>query len=246
MARAPTIDLGELRVRLDQMTERIVSRLKDRSRFPLNEAVYRVDAIPIVGRTGISFLQFSLEGLEAYHASLGRYDYPDQYPLLGHEPPASPVTRVVTQPDVSRRAIDVGEHLISFYLETLPRLCRGGDDPNTYGETVYVDADLIQLINERINVGRYVAEAKATSDPSIYAIRHDARQVEARLKDARREEALLASVGAIAERYELDPNVVQTIFQWIMEQTLRVEVEYLRGTDGEALTPPPRAGEGEG
>ena len=44
------LDLNELRVRLDQMTERIVSRLKDRSRFPLNETVYRPDAVPIVGR----------------------------------------------------------------------------------------------------------------------------------------------------------------------------------------------------
>ena len=231
MGTGATIDLGELRVRLDQMTERIVSRLKDRSRFPLNEAVYRVDAIPIVGRSGISFLRFSLEGLEAYHASLGRYDYPDQYSLLGRDLPASPVTRVVTQPDVSRRAISVGENLIAFYLETLPNLCKGGDDPNTYGETVYVDADLLQLINERINVGRYVAEAKVTSDPSIYAIRHDAHLVEAKLKDARREDALLVSVGATAERYELDPQVVQTIFRWIIEQTLRVEVEYLQGID---------------
>ena len=79
MAAGSTIDLGELRVRLDQMTERIVSRLKDRSRFPLNEVVYRIGGVAIAGRDGVSFLQFALEGLEAYHASLVRYAYPDQY-----------------------------------------------------------------------------------------------------------------------------------------------------------------------
>ena len=235
MSTGVSIDLGELRVRLDQMTERIVSRLKDRSRFPLNESVYRVDAIPIVGRSGISFLQFSLEGLEAYHASLGRFAYPDQYPVLGRDLPPSPVTRVVTQPDVSRRAISIGDGLVSFYLQTLPRLCSPGDDPNTYGETVYVDADLLQLVNERINVGRYVAEAKATSDPSIYAIRHDAQLVEERLKDARREEALLAAVEGIAERYALDPSVVRAVFRWIIDETLRVEVAYLQGVDAQGV-----------
>src|SRR3712207_2238334 len=118
-----TIDLGQLRIRLDQMTERIVSRFKDRSRFVLNESVYTADAVEIAGRRGISFLQFSLEGLEAYHASLGRFHYPDQYPVLGRELPPSPVARVVTKPDVSRRAISIGDGLIAFYLQILPRLC---------------------------------------------------------------------------------------------------------------------------
>lgn len=76
------IELGELRVKLDQMTERIVSRFKDRSRFPLNEVVYKPDGVSVVGRSGISLLQFAVEGLETYHASLGRYDYPDQYPYI--------------------------------------------------------------------------------------------------------------------------------------------------------------------
>ena len=232
MALKGTIDLGELRVRLDQMTERIVSRLKDRSRFPLNEAVYRVDAIPIVGRSGISFLQFSLEGLEAYHASLGRYDYPDQYPVLGRDLPRSPVTRVVTQPDVSRRTISIGDGLIAFYLQMLPRLCPPGEDPNDYGETVYVDADLLQLLNERINVGRYVAEAKLESDPSMYAIRHDTGELERRLKDAGREAALLTAVEGIAARYELDAGFVRAMFRWIIDETLRVEIAYLQGDVG--------------
>ncbi len=229
-----SINLGELRVRLDQMTERIVSRLKDRSRFPLNEAVYRVDAIPIVGRSGISFLQFSVEGLEAYHASLGRFNYPDQYPVLGRDLQPSPVTRVVTQPDVSKRTISIGDGLIAFYLQMLPRLCPPGDDPNHYGETVYVDADLLQLLNERINVGRYVAEAKLESDPSMYAIRHDTGELERRLKDARREAALLTAVEGIAARYELDPGVVRAMFRWIIDETLRVEIAYLQGEDVEA------------
>lgn len=224
-----TIDLGELRVRLDQMTERIVSRLKDRSRFALNQAVYRPGAVEIAGRVGLSFLEFSLEGLEAYHASLGRFNYPDQYPVSGAALPASPVTRTGSRPAIDRRAISIRDNLLTFYLGVLPGLCPPGDDPANYGETVYVDADLLQLLHERINVGRYVAEAKLRADPSVAASRHDPDLLASKLRDSRREEALIAAVRATAERYVLDPDVVEQIFRWIVEETLRVEVAYLQG-----------------
>jgi chorismate mutase len=223
------IDLGELRVRLDQMTERIVSRLKDRSRFVLNQAVYTPGAVEIAGRAGISFLEFSIEGLEAYHASLGRFDYPDQYPVSGVNLPASPVRRTGSRPSVDRRTISIRDDLLAFYLDVLPRLCPPGDDPSNYGETVYVDADLLQLLHERINVGRYVAEAKLRSDPSVAASRHDPDLLASKLRDSGREEALIAVVRATAERYALDPDVVEQIFRWIIDETLRVEVAYLQG-----------------
>jgi chorismate mutase len=225
-----TIDLGGLRVRLDQMTERIVSRLKDRSRFALNQAVYVPGAVEIADRTGISFLDFSLEGLETYHASLGRFDQPDQYPVFGINLPVSPVRRgASTKPGVDRRTISIRENLLAFYLSVLPKLCPPGDDPDNYGETVYLDADLLQLLHERINIGRYVAEAKVRTDPSVAASRHDAALLSSRLRDSRREEALIAAVRATAQRYELDPEVVEQLFRWIIEETLRVEVAYLQG-----------------
>lgn len=223
------LELSELRVRLDQMTERIVSRLKDRSRFPLNEIVYRPGGVAISGRSGISFLEFALEGLEAYHASLGRYDYPDQYGVVGAEPAASPVTRSVSLPSLPKLQINVRDDLLAFYQRLLPDLCARADDPDTYGETVYLDADLLQLLHERINVGRYVAEAKLRSDPSVGASRHDAALLSSKLRDSRREEALIAAIRATADRYELDPEVVERIFRWIIEETLRVEVAYLQG-----------------
>ena len=221
-----TIDLGGLRVRLDQMTERIVSRLKDRSRFALDAA--RMSEV--LRRTGISFLDFSLEGLEAYHASLGRFDQPDQYPVFGVNLPTSPVRRgASSKPGVEQRTISIKDDLLAFYLSVLPCLCQPGDDPDNYGETVYLDADLLQLLHERINVGRYVAEAKLRSDPSVGASRHDAALLSSKLRDSRREEALIAAIRATADRYELDPEVVERIFRWIIEETLRVEVAYLQG-----------------
>ena len=226
------LQLSELRVHLDQMTDRIVSRLKDRSRFPLNEAVYEPDGVPIRGRRGTSFLQFALEGLEGYHSSLGRYDFPDQYPLFSAPAPDAVVSRTVSKPAIPRLAIATRDDLLAYYQTLLPRLCRPGDDPNTYGETVYADSDLLVLMNERVNVGRYVAQVKADREPSIFDDIANAERLEARLKDATRENALLVTVRGVAARYELDPKVVEGVFRWIIQETMLVEIEFLRQVAG--------------
>jgi chorismate mutase len=224
-------DLSEVRVRLDQMTERVISRLKDRSRFPRNRPVYEPGGVPIVGRNGISFLQFSLEGLEAYHASLGRFAYPDQFPLSSHAGYQSPVQRTVAQAGTRPVDIPIGDELVAFYIATLDGLCLPGEDPGTYGETVYVDADLLNLLHERVNVGRLVAEAKA-ADPAIPDALDDPVRLSEILRDRNREEALLDSVEQTAERYQLEPAIARRVFRWIIDETLALEVAYLQRVRG--------------
>ncbi|MGD9933856.1 MAG: chorismate mutase [Dehalococcoidia bacterium] len=221
-------DLSDLRVRLDQMTERILSRLKDRSRFPGNPAVYEPGGVPVEGRSGISLLDFALEGLEIYHASLGRYSYPDQYRLTAAEVNASPVQRTVAavrDPDV---AIQLRDNLLTYYRELVQRLSAPGEDASTYGETAYVDADLLNLLNERINVGRQVAKSKAVSNPSLGDIVNDGEALTALLRDEAREQRLLETVEATAMRYSLDPAIARGVFRWIIDETLALEVAYLQ------------------
>ncbi len=226
------VQLSELRIRLDQMTERIVSRLKDRSRFPLNSPVYQPGAVPVSGRTGISFLEFSLEGIEAYHASLGRYSYPGEYPIFSARLPEPQVARTVRMPTLPPFQIAIKDDLFAFYLGILPQLCQPGEDPDTYGETVYVDADLMELLHERINVGRYIAQAKLDADPTLRHLAQDVQALAARLRDPEREQALLGSAQAAAERYQVSPAMVERVFRWIMEETVVVEVSYVRGLAG--------------
>jgi chorismate mutase len=225
---APVAQLADIRVRLDQMTHRIVSRLKDRSRFPFNEAVYRADAIPIAGRSGVSLLEFAVEGLEAYHASLGRYAYADQHPVLGSSLPESRVERSVPPTTLAAVPISTADGLLSFYRGLLPDLCTPGSDPSSFGETAYVDADLLSLLNERVNVGRYVAQAKLYTDPSIRAVVQDGWALDARLRHREREEAVVASARDSAERYDLKPELAERVFRWIIDETTRVEVVYIQ------------------
>jgi chorismate mutase len=227
-------DLATLRQRLTKMTDRILMRLHDRAGFPLNAPVYRRGAIP-VGERNVSLMEFALEGLEAYHASLGRFEYPDQHPLTSTPLPASTARRVVDA-GIPRATIELRETLLAFYVEDiLPRLCAPGDDATAYGETAYVDADLLALLHERINVGRQVAFAKASSDPAVRDAVADEAALTERLRDRAREQELLADVRDRARRYELDPDLAAYVFAWIIEQTIRVEVAYLQN-----LEPGPR------
>lgn len=219
-------ELGELRIKLDQMTERISSRFKDRSRFPLNETVYQPGGVSIAGRPGISLLQFAIEGLESYHASLGRYDYTDQHPVLGLNLPISRVERTVKQTPLPQININISNSLISFYKDLMLKYCKPGDNPESYGETAYIDADLIQLIHERVNIGRFVADAKGRNDPTIYQLTSD-DELLTKLKDRTREEALIERVRGSAETYQFDPNMAEEAFRWMIDRTIDIEIAYI-------------------
>jgi len=227
---APALDLSVVRLKLTKMTDRILMRLHDRAGFPLNRPVYEPGAIEIPSRPGISLFAYAIEGLEAYHASLGRYDFPDQFPLSAagqsgaettrRTPPAAPSAKV----EIHLRA-----DLEAFYTgEVLPRLCAEADDPNSYGETAYCDADLLELLNERINVGRDIALAKVQREPDLLHLLADDTTLAERLTDRAREENVLADAATAAERYSLDPALARFVFRWIIDRTLALEVEYLQ------------------
>lgn len=223
-----TIELGELRQKLDLMTERILNLFKDRLRLPLNEVIYEPDGVPIEGRPGISLFQFALEGLEAYYASLGRYNYPDQFPVLDSVLHESRVSRVVNQQPLAHARIDVGNDLCVFYVGLVSKYCRQGSDPNTYGSTAYLDARLVELIHERVNIGRYVAEAKTSKDLTIYQAVNDPNLLLVKLKDRTREEELVAKARMLAEVNNLDPQMAEEVFRWMIDTTLFIEISYLQ------------------
>lgn len=220
-------ELNDLRVTLDQMTERITSRLKDRSRFEVNPDIYAPGAVAIVDRNGISLVEFALEGLEAYHASLGRFDDGDQYPVFGRNlPPASVAGQPTRDESILRDDLSSAGDLIPFYQGLVEDHCEPGDSPEHHGETAYIDADLIQMMHERINVGRRVAEIKGRQDATLYECETD-EEIESKLRDEVREAKLLTKVAGIAERYDLEPSFATDAFEWIIAKTIQLEIEYV-------------------
>lgn len=226
------MDLPSIRTRIDRLSEQIVGRLKDRSYFPHNSAIYRVGGVTIAGGDPTSFLEYSLAGLERYHASLGRYSYPEQSPLRSTPPAEIPVQRVVETIAIPQTELHVWEALLAYYEQLLPQLCSAGEDPQTYGETVYVDADLLVRLHERMIIGRYVAHTKAERYPDVLQLLHDPEALRAALVDPAREQLVLANAAMLAEKYRLPAPLVQEVFAWIMQQTLALEVRYLRQVHG--------------
>jgi chorismate mutase len=204
------------------MTDRLLMRLHDRAGFPLNRPVYEPGGVPIPGRPDVSLFSFAIEGLEAYHASLGRFEHPDQFPLSEAGRPRTP------SPD-ERVQIALREDLEAFYTgEVLPRLCEDAVDPGNFGETAYVDADLLELLNERIHIGRDIALAKVAREPDLWEIVRDEESLKERLTDKERERLVIEDAGLAAERYGLDRELSRFVFEWIISRTLHLEVEYLQ------------------
>ena len=224
------VPLDSLRSKLGKMTERIIFRLEDRSGFPFNPPEYEPGAITIVGKSNTSFLEFAIQGMEEYHVSLGRYEYPDQFPIMRSLPPPTMARRLVGIPALPYVGINLKDKLLPFYRDiVLPQLCELKDDPDTYGETVYLDADVLELLNERINVGRYVARAKVEEDPSIWDIVSDSGELIKKLRDHNQEERIIGSVNLAADKYGLRRDLAGVVFRWVIEQTIGVEVAYLQG-----------------
>lgn len=220
-------NLKEVRIKLDQMTEKIISRLKDRSRYKINSKVYKRDAIPIKNRKNISFFEFSLEGLEKYHASLGRYKFPDQFPITKCRL-LSKTKRNTPNSFIENIQIDIRNEVIKYYISSLKDFCRKGEDAYTYGETVYCDADIVELLHERINLGRYVAQLKLKTNP-ILLKKENREKLEHLLRDKKREKKIINKVVKLAKRYNFPSSVAKNYFRWIIDETTKVEVEYLKG-----------------
>ena len=220
------LNLKELRIKLDQLTERIISRLKDRSRCKLNAKVYQKNVLPIKNRKNISFFEFALEGLENYHASLGRYKFPDQYPIF-HPRLMTAVKRKIPFSPVVKVKIDFSKEIIKFHLNSLKKFCALGDDSSVYGETVYCDADIIELLNERINLGRFIAQVKLKNGFLLQGIKSK-KQLEKRLRNLKREKEIIKKVKEIARKYTFPTKITEEYFRWIIKETIKIEIEYLK------------------
>lgn len=185
----PDMDLPDLRRRIDLWNDLIVNRLRDRARFPVNATIYRHGAIPIEGRPEASLLEFALEGLERYHASLGRFSFPDQQPLISQSLPESPIVRRGTLPSLPVVDLPVRLNLMRFYSDLIGELCPPGEDGQTFGEAAYMDAEILLNLYQRVNVGRFVAQVKLEMEPDLIGLVSQPAVLRERLTNRAREQA---------------------------------------------------------
>ena len=227
--------LNGYRNKFDVMTERIVSKLKERSRFPQNRSIYIPDAGPIKGREGASFFEYAVEGLEKYHAKLGRFDHEDQTPIMLDNKQEiesvdfyTKVEQEMKQPFLNKVSLDikVNSDILDFYPKFAVKLGMAGEDKTTFGETAYCDADIVEIVNERINLGKFIAESKLKGD-ALMLWRADEKTLLEKIRNPGREHEIIENVKKLSDRYQLDKDLAEEFFKWIIDETLKVELDYL-------------------
>jgi len=123
----------------------------------------------------------------------------------------------------------VGERIIGFYQNWVNDACTQGDQPDTYGETVTADVNALLAIMERVNLGKSVAEAKFLKEPEAFKQTQGNRQAMLELlvkKD--REAQVLELASNLAQRYELATEHALSTFNFMIDTTIDIEIDYLR------------------
>jgi chorismate mutase len=224
----PDLDLQDsIRPGLDILANEIVIALKKRTRFARNEPLYQPGLVR--SDRSISLLLYALNREERCHAELGRYTFASQESftdvsmiesVINRDSPISPIIRVPSK---------VGGKILRFYQQWIAEACVEGDEPNSYGETVTADVNALLSIMERINLGKLVAESKYLELADEFrATRGNRDEMLALIVRKDREKHVLDIATRLAEHYHLETNLAIKVFDFMIETTVDVEVDYLQ------------------
>lgn len=220
------INLVELRIKIDQINERIISGLKQRSRYPINQGIYSKDFIK-----DHTWFLYRLKKEQDIDSQFGRFLYSDQAPMFfKKEELDKPVTarKAPKINGLTHIKIDKSKKILEAYREIVKKICTNREDENSYGETAKLDVDNILAINERVlGLGEQVAEYKIESDPEILKEK-DKSKIRSSLVIPQREQEVLLSAKEIAKKYDLGHEKELCDFiKEIIDITTDAEVEYI-------------------
>jgi len=223
----PDLDLqSSIRPGLDILANEIVIGLKKRTRFHQNLHLYQPGLVN--GNPDVALLDYELNRVESLHAELGRYTFASQEsytdvsgvsPVIKRQTPQSPIMRVSS--GASTRILD-------FYKSWVGKSCPNGEKPETYGETVTADTNVLLSIIERVNLGKLVAESKFLElTPQFLQAEGNREKMLALIVRKDREEKVLALAENLAKHYDANVENIMDVFRFMITTTVDIEVEYL-------------------
>jgi chorismate mutase len=219
------VNLSELRERLDQMNERIISGLKARSKYPCNLATFEEKFYGYE-----SWVIYRLKREQDIDSEFGRFLYPEQIPFiyLKNQLTKPKVKGPVTLKGIKPIHIDLSKEIIQLYKSTLCEICTGGNNPNTYGETTKIDVNNLLELNERIlGLGENVAYYKINKNPELLKIssREELRKL---LLVPEREKEVLTKTVLYAHKYEFPHlEAIKNFTQKLIDLTTTAEIEFI-------------------
>ena len=216
--------IDNLRLKLDQMSERIVSGLKDRSRYVISNGVYSEEFF-----NGMSWFKYRLFREQSLDSEFGRYEFEDQHPLLfSKEQLAMPkIPRPHAELGIAHVSVDNGLNILTLYRETIAKICNAGEDPDNYGEIAKLDVNNVLTLYERISgYAAKVAEYKIEKEPRT--LHFDPEFLRSYLTDEEREKQVIVYALKLAHKELLpNPEIMPDFFRTIINMTMDVEVDYI-------------------
>lgn len=221
-----TIDLSDLRIKLNQMTEKIISGLKDRSRYSLNSGAYTEEF-----SDGLTWFEYRLKREQDIDSEFGRFEFSDQSPVNFSKEQLAKTKkpRQIPKFEVRIKNIDMSKEIIGIYKEILPKICESGEKKENFGETVKCDVNNVLLLNERINgLGRQVAESKIQENSHILDCKSD-EDIKKLLVHPKREQEVINKAAEISKKYELNnEESIKLFFRKLIDLTVKVQIEYIK------------------
>ncbi|KAI9826072.1 MAG: chorismate mutase aro7 [Thelocarpon impressellum] len=213
------LDLSHIRFQLIRLEDTITFHLIERVQFPLNRTIYMPGALQLPD-TGLSFLDWMLQGQERLHSMVRRYQSPDEYPFFP-QVLETPILKPLDYPRILHpNSVNVNEKLKRSYTEhILPAACTRferedrGEGQENYGSAGTCDVACLQALSRRVHFGKFVAEAKFRQESERFTrliLAEDRAGIAAAITDDKVEKKVLERLGLKAKTYGTDPALGAT------------------------------------
>ena len=236
------LEIAAIRRALNRMEETIIFALIERAQFKTNAIIYKPGVFRSHLSSDESLMGYLLRETEIVHARMRRYTSPQDEPFFPDLPDPVLPPRLQDQNPLRPNSITVNDEIRAVYeRETVPTLCRRGDDGH-YGSSSVCDVTCLQAISGRVHYAKFVAESKYQDDPATYDAYIEANNEDALMSlitDSAVEANVLGRVHRKAEAYGQEPGVASTeakisarivtdlYSQWVIPLTKKVEILYL-------------------
>jgi len=219
------MEISGLRLRLDQMNEKIISGLKTRSKYTCNLKTFEEK---FSGNK--SWILYRLKKEQDIDAEFGRFLFHDQIPFIySKKQLKKPKLNSIKEFNgVVPVRIDLSKEIIELYKTILVELCPKGENKETYGETTKLDVENLLEINERIlGLGEQVAYFKISREPALLDI-SSKEEIKSKLSVPEREKEVVEKTVLLAQKYELSNiEAIKDFTKKIIDLTRTAEVEFI-------------------
>ena len=217
------IELIELRMRTDYLTEQIILGLRNRSKFALNMQTFSE-----MFHDNKTWFMYRLKKEQDLDAEFGRYLYNQQDPFLFKKEELSKplIKETITDAGFGGVALDHSKEIINLYKKMLYEICINDDTRSTYGETTKIDVSNVLLLNERIvSFGQQVAWTKLNTITHL-GKENDVEKIKEIIVSKDREIEVIKHSSMLAQKHGLtNIESIKDFAKVLFDFTTQIEVE---------------------